>query len=244
MRLSLRLNAALLTSFCLFTAVATADPLPTTVTLANVEWSPFTSESLPDDGRVSRLVADAFSLEGIQVRYQFLPWKRAIEETRAGRFDGTLVWARTTDREQDFYYSDTVLTTRYVLFYSKSRPVHWDKLTDLRGLTIGGVLGATPTGEYADLARAGVFKREESVSDELNLRKVAAGHLDAAAVEEQVGNFLLANQDKDIAGQLAYEAKPIIVVNDYLLISRKTPHGDELIRHFNHGLATLQAGHP
>lgn len=225
-------------------APVSADPVPATVTLANVEWAPFMSEGLPDGGRISRLVANAFALEGVQVRYQFLPWKRAIEEARAGKFDGTLVWARTADREQDFFFSEPVLTTRYVLFYARARPVHWDKLQDLRGLTIGGVLGSTPTGEYADLARAGVFKREESVSDELNLRKVAAGHLDAAAVEVEVGRYLLANQDKDLAGLLACDDHPLIVVDDFLLVSKKTPHGDELIRRFNHGLAALQAGHP
>ncbi len=228
---------------CLVSLMATAGT-PTTITLANVEWPPFTSASLPDDGRISRRVADAFALEGIQVRYEFMPWKRAIEEARAGRYDGTLIWARAPGREQDFYYSEPVLTTRYVLFYAKSRPVHWNQLTDLRGLTIGGVLGATPTGEYGDLANAGVFKREESVSDELNLRKLAAGHLDAAAVEESVGNYLLANQDKDVADQLAYDPKPLIIVSDYLLISKKTPQGEALTRRFNQGLARLQARHP
>ena len=223
--------------------VIAADDDPA-ITLANVEWPPFTSHQLTDDGYISRRVTDAFAISGVQVRYVFLPWKRALEETRDGRFAGTLVWAHTEDRDRDFLYSDPILVSRYVLFYNRNRPVHWEHLQDLHGLTIGGVLGATPTGEYGDLINAGVFKREVSASDELNLRKLAAGHLDAAAIELEVGQYLLANEDKDIADQVGYDPKSVVVVPDYLLISKKTSHGEELMHRFNQGLAALPANKP
>ena len=224
----------------LFSIGATAAG-PKTITLANGEWPPYTSESLPDYGSVSRLVTAAFAHEGIKVNYVFFPWKRALEESRAGKLDGTLIWARTDDREADFLYSDAVLTTNYVLFFRKDKPVHWNRLEDLRGLTIGGILGSTPTGEYAALAQQGVFKREVAATDALNLRKLAAGHLDAAGIEMEVGRYLLANEVSDIADSISYDPKPIVVVPDYLLISKKTADADELMRRFNHGLAAVKA---
>src|SRR3569623_833694 len=109
----------------LFSIGATAAG-PKTITLANGEWPPYTSESLPDYGSVSRLVTAAFAHEGIKVNYVFFPWKRALEDSRAGKLDGTLIWARTDYREADFLYSDAVLTTNYVLFFRKDKPVHWN----------------------------------------------------------------------------------------------------------------------
>jgi polar amino acid transport system substrate-binding protein len=222
-------------------AIAAEPPARTTLTLSNCEWPPYTSSSLPGQGRISELVRAAFAKEGIDVRYEFLPWKRALEEARNGEYDGSIVWAHTPDREADFVFSDAVVTTDYVLFFARSRPIHWKSLYDLRGLTIGGVLGATPTGEYADLAAAGVFKREVARSDELNLRKAAAGHLDAAGVEREVGNYLLSTTAKDIADQIDFDPKPIVRVSNYLMLSKKTPHAEELIRRFNRGLAAVQA---
>jgi len=218
-----------------------ADTVPSSIRLANGEWPPFTSAALPGYGSVSQRVSDAFARAGIKVQYQFFPWKRALEEARDGKLDGTLVWAHTADRDADFLYSDPVLVTPYVVFFRKSKPVHWQTLRDLKGLTIGGTLGATPTGEYAELARQGVFRREVADDDELNLRKLAAGHLDAATIEPDVGIYLLKNRLQDIAADIDYDPKPVIVVPNYLLISRKTGGAAELVRRFNLGLAALPA---
>lgn len=80
-----------------------------TVRLTNGEWAPYFSEKLKYYGIGSRIVTEAFSLEGIRVIYGFYPWKRALKLAEAGEWDGAVGWETNPDREPYFYA--TVLTT-------------------------------------------------------------------------------------------------------------------------------------
>ncbi|MCP4687520.1 MAG: amino acid ABC transporter substrate-binding protein, partial [Desulfobacterales bacterium] len=93
-----------------------------TITLTNGEWPPYMSERLEHHGVVSRIVVEAFALEGVRVEYSFFPWIRALSLAKAGAFDGSVVWWKTPEREKDFFFSDPVLDVRYVFFHLKSNP--------------------------------------------------------------------------------------------------------------------------
>lgn len=54
-----------------------------TITLTNGEWAPYLSESFKYGGFLSRVCSEAFALEGVDVEYEYLPWKRAYESARA-----------------------------------------------------------------------------------------------------------------------------------------------------------------
>jgi polar amino acid transport system substrate-binding protein len=225
---------------CLISAAAHAAPV-TSVTLASGEWPPYLSEHLPGYGSASRIVDAAFALQGIKVEYQFFPWKRAYEEAREGRLDGTLIWAKYPAREADFLFSDEIVRTHVVLFYAKARPIHWQTLRDLAPYRIGGALGYYYGEEYSKLENEGVLKMELAASDEINLRKLAANHLDLTPVERDAGLYMLATSLHDIADQLAYDPRNLQTAAHYVLISKRSPHAEEILRRFNLGLAQLHA---
>jgi len=58
------------------------------IRLTTGEFVPFTSKSLKYNGVISRIVTEAFALEGGEVEYGWYPWKRACpsEEWRMGWF--------------------------------------------------------------------------------------------------------------------------------------------------------------
>ena len=43
------------------------------VRLTNGEWSPYLGQNLPRHGVASRIVEEAFALEGFRVRWEFYP---------------------------------------------------------------------------------------------------------------------------------------------------------------------------
>ena len=61
-----------------------------TITIGIGEWAPFNGEKLPHYGMSSHITTDVFALEGINVKYEFMPWKRVIVLTERAECDGTI----------------------------------------------------------------------------------------------------------------------------------------------------------
>ena len=112
-----------------------------TIRITNGEWPPFMSERLPYQGPLSRVVAEAFALEGITVEYGFFPWKRAYQHAKTGKWDGTIGWAPTAEHLQDFYMSEPLVVLDKALFHLKSTPFDWKTIDDLNQWRVGGTAG-------------------------------------------------------------------------------------------------------
>src|SRR5690606_26115636 len=95
------------------------------VRLTNGEWSPYLGQDLPHHGVASRIVEEAFGLEGIRVRWEFYPWARALRSAERGKSDGSAVWLRSPEREQAFFISDPVVESGYYLFHRRDQAVDW-----------------------------------------------------------------------------------------------------------------------
>ena len=63
-----------------------------TIRIANGEWPPYLSKELKHYGVASRIVAEAFALEGVKVKYGFFPWGRAYAVVQRGEWDGSVIW--------------------------------------------------------------------------------------------------------------------------------------------------------
>lgn len=61
------------------------------VRLTNGEWPPYLGETLPYHGVASRIVAEAFALQGIEVQWEFHPWARSLKMAKQGVRDGSAV---------------------------------------------------------------------------------------------------------------------------------------------------------
>ncbi|MBF0233705.1 MAG: hypothetical protein HQK65_11810 [Desulfamplus sp.] len=61
------------------------------IRLTNGEWPPYLHKELKYYGVASRIVTEAFALEGITVEYDFFPWGRAYEYAKSGEWNGSLI---------------------------------------------------------------------------------------------------------------------------------------------------------
>jgi polar amino acid transport system substrate-binding protein len=211
------------------------------IALANGEWPPLLGENLPDYGYGSQIVSRAFSLKQVRVTYYFYPWKRALEEARSGRVAGTLLWSSNADRQKDFLISLPVYRSKTMLFFNRNRPLDWQQLSDLKGKNIGVTNGYSYGENLNSLINDRTLFADQANTDAQNFAKLLANRIDAFPCEEIIGMHIIRSQlDAEALQQINISAKPVHEEPMYLLISRRYPNAEQLMRLFNAGLAQMK----
>ena len=213
-----------------------------TVRLTNGEWPPYLGADLPYHGVASRIVAEAFALEGIDVQWEFHPWARSLKMAADGQRDGSAVWLPSREREERFYVSDPVIETTYYLFHLKGRAFDWQTATDLRGFR----LAATRGYDYGETLRRAEATGELQItylnSDEQGLRQLLAGRIDLFPLDKVVAFDLLYQHFSSAERQrLSFHPLPLRSDSLHLLLSREVPGNAERMARFNHGLAQMRS---
>lgn len=216
-----------------------------TVTIATGEFPPWTTESTRHGGFVNRVVAAAFARSGIEVKFTYMPWKRAEIETKLGRYDASGVWFASPASEIDFVLSTPISSHKEVFFHLKSKPFpNWEALSDLHGIKLGATLGYTYTSDFWAMAQDGKINVEVAVRDVLNLKKVVVGRIDAFPLDEMSGWLLLSNTEFFLPGikdLFATAPRPLRVTPGYLRFPRHQPRTPYLVGKFNAGLLELKS---
>lgn len=206
------------------------------VRLANGEWAPYMSQALKHAGVISHIVEEAFARQGIQVEYSFSPWKRAYEDAKHGRADGTLIWGRTAEREAEFLLSDPVIELKTVLFYAKDKGFDWSDTASLSEKTLGGVIGYSYGVDAEE--RAGLLKIERIAVPEGNYAKLLQGRIDAVLEDLDVGLDSIAKLG--LGNKIAYHPKPTLERPYFLLMNRRNPANPAHLAAFNKGLKAMR----
>ncbi|MGE8496380.1 MAG: substrate-binding periplasmic protein [Pseudomonas sp.] len=229
---------SLLLIICLLcSGPALADPLR----LTNGEWSPYLGEHLPHQGVASRIIREAFALEGLDVEWEFHPWARSLQMAELGQRDGTAVWLHSEDRQQLFFISDPVVESTYYIFHRKGQVFDWKSVEDLQGLRIAATRGYDYGSAFQQAENSGQLDINRVTSDELGFRQLLAGRVDLFPLDKVVG-FDLLHQHFSAAdrAQLSFHPKPLRSDSLHLLLSRAVPGNAERMRRFNRGLAQLR----
>lgn len=153
-------------------------------------WAPYVYQ----DGETMRgldfeTTVIVFQRLGIEVQWQFLPWKRCLAMLDQGQADGALDIFHSHARENVLLYpSEPLSEVELVLFYANERPHPAQSLDALQGLTVGtspGYLYGTAFDE------SGLFKREPAPSHEANFGKLALGRVDLVITDRRVGQHVI-----------------------------------------------------
>ncbi|TRO24391.1 transporter substrate-binding domain-containing protein [Ectopseudomonas mendocina] len=211
------------------------------VRLTNGEWPPYLGETLPHHGVASRIVAEAFALQGVEVQWEFHPWARSLKMAEQGTRDGSAVWLANPEREQHFHISEPVVESGYYLFHHKTHAFDWNDVADLRGLRIAGTRGYDYGEAFQRAEAAGELEVVRLTGDEQGLRQLLAGRIDVFPVDKVVGFDLLYKKFSAAERQrLSFHRKPLRSDSLHLLLSREVPGNDELMQRFNRGLNQLR----
>lgn len=213
-----------------------------TIRLTNGEWPPFTSESLPHGGPLSRIVSEAFALEGVTVQYGYFPWKRAYAYARNGSWDGSVGWEPNAAHLADFAMSKPLIVVDKALYHLKSVPFDWRAIDDLRRWRVGATAGYSYGRQWDQAVGSGRLKVEEVTLDEQNIRKLLVKRVDVVAMETAVADYLISTRfSPEDAALITHHRQLVAQTSISLALSRQRQDGAQLLERFNRGLQRLKA---
>ncbi|MES2819844.1 MAG: transporter substrate-binding domain-containing protein [Pseudomonadota bacterium] len=231
------MRVALLCLCLLYNSLLIAEELR----LTNGEWAPYLGQQLPHQGIASRIVVEAFALEGIAVTWDFYPWARALRLAEGGQRDGTAVWLRSPAREANFFISEPVLDSGYYLFHRTDTSLDWTSVDDLQGLRIGAAIDYDYGEAFQQAERQGSLKVQRLSSERQGLKMLLAKRIDLLPIDKVVAFDLLGHGFSSAErAQLTFHPLPLRSDSMHLLLSRKVAGNAERMARFNRGLAHLR----
>ena len=211
---------------CSLAFTARAEPLR----IVTEAWAPYVyKENGQPSGLDYEISAEVLRRLGVEVEWQFLPWKRCLLALEQGHADGILDIFRLPERERSMLFVEEPLSeVEFVLFYARTRPYRFKSLDDLRDL----VIGTSPGYWYNDQAfrDSRLFSREEAPSHEANLGKLVRQRVDLVINDRRAGLYLASRLG--LGGQLGYNRKALGEDRLYLAL-RRTPQLAQLAERFS-----------
>lgn len=237
---------ALFTVPVLLFAAATAGAADQ-ITISTEEFPPFTSTSLKGNGIDCEIVREALKLSGLEVRFVFVPAARSLKMAEDGETDASLPWTKRPGRETDFLFSEPVIKKdNEVFFVLKDTSFEWDPASRnyelIKGKSIGAV-NAYNYGERFEAAEKNQTIHVERVrEDKLNFNKLFGKRFDALIAKRMVGRLILNEYYTAEQRALVVEKNENSETedSDYLLISRKSPKAERLLKAIDTGLQELR----
>jgi len=208
------------------------------------EYPPYASAFQKNQGISIYLVKEAFKKVGKEIEVNFLPWSLSLIEAKKGKtFNGSLLWSKTSKREEDFLFSDVVLEQIVVLFHRKKEDFNWKKFKDLKGKTIGTTMGYSYGPKMDLIIKNGLLKTVPTAEIISNLRRLIKGSIDLFPVEPTIAKYYLkkiGEKDPISAKLLAFHKKPIHYYKLHLILNKSKEGNKEIIETFNKGLKSLK----
>ena len=213
-----------------------------TITIATLDYAPWTGKNLKNNGFVNHVIDEAFKRKGRMVKFTYLPWKRAVAETESGQYSALSYVYWSKDREKEFYLSDPISEEKIVLFHLKSNPIKdWKTLEDLKEYKFGATRGYTYTKEFWDAANSKQLLVDVANSDLQNFKKLLAGRIDIFPSGLVNGTSILKKEfDAGKLQLLSVHPKPLSITTGHLAFTRRRDNSESLVRIFNQGLAQLK----
>lgn len=210
-----------------------------TIVLATVNWEPMFGENLPKGGFYTEITRQAFQRVGYGLKVEFVPWKRALESARKGKYGGLLGAYYSEERTQDFLYSELVYVDEVVFFRRKGEPPStYQSLRDLIPYSIGVTRG---------LAYIDSLKEEEpslkliEVNDtEQNIKKLVRKRIDLFPAGKVYILHMLQTRYPDWKDQIQTVSPPFKEEGLYNPISKNVPDHQTIVTDFNRGLQMIK----
>ncbi|WP_147818705.1 substrate-binding periplasmic protein [Salidesulfovibrio onnuriiensis] len=208
------------------------------VTLAINTWPPYIEKDSRTRGLATEIVLAALEEAGIQAKIEIVPWARALDGVRHGRFTASFPWYDTPERRTYALFTSPILHSRNVFFYRRDRheKVNYEKLTDLHGYSIAGMLGYFYEQEFAEAELNVLYVKNSKIA----FTMLQAGRVDLVPQDEIVGWREIRTLFPEDADRYATTRKALREAPGYMIISKKDPEGQRLLEAFEKGLAAIK----
>jgi polar amino acid transport system substrate-binding protein len=226
---------------CCFILVYTVFSIPlaaSEIEVATIDWKPYSGRDLPNYGFTSEIVSKAFGRSGLGVKFTFLPWKRARQETETGKIDVLSPAYFSAERAQIYAVSEPYAWSTLVFCKKEGKDITYKELKDLKPYKIGVVMGYVNSPEFD---QADYLQKDLASSDLLNLKKLLGGRVDLIVIDKFVAADLLTKNPKLKAtpDDIVFLSPPVAVHPIHAMISKTVPEYAQKMEAFNCGLKEI-----
>lgn len=231
-----KLKCSLLVVFCLLFGSELAAGKKN-IEIVTTEYPPYYGSDLQNKGFITEIVVTAFDRSGYDTTIRFLPWQRAFDGTKAGKYTVLYTMWYRKEREKWFEFSDALPANEVGFFKRVGDDISFNNFEDLKPYTIGVVRGyVNPPG----FDEAGLTT-EVVDNDALNLKKLLRGRIDLVLIDKIVGQHILNINHTQRKHEVEWMKPPIRVESQHLVVSKRASDSREILDKFNRGLAAVIA---
>ncbi|NIF25464.1 transporter substrate-binding domain-containing protein [Pantoea sp. Tr-811] len=186
--------------------------------LVSDDWAPYIyQEAGQAKGIDYEITSEVFRRLGIEVQWQFMPWRRCLAMVEQGQADGVMDVFQVEARQAWMIYTaDPMSEVEFVLYQARDRRHAVNQLQDLAGLTVG----TSPGYDYgAEFNESDAFRREAAPSHEANFGKLMRKRIDLLITDRRVGRYLR----RHLGVEQQVEELPLVINRraQYLGLARK-----------------------
>ncbi|UEM02722.1 transporter substrate-binding domain-containing protein [Skermanella rosea] len=203
-----------------------------------LEWCPYVCADAADGGFNTVIVRDAFQAMGYTLQYEILPWQCAVaqakdSDTVAGYFP------EYPAEIEGFTLSDSIGESPLGLIMPAGAKVPEVTPAGLAKLKLGVVSGYVNAAPVREAVEKHGLKTEGVVDDVINIRKVAAGRIDAAEIDRYVFAHLLRTEKQlaPLRTQVDYAAT--MEIKTLHIAFNNGPYGRRIAEIFAEGLKRI-----
>ena len=214
------------------------------IRLTSLEWPPYTSQILPEQGAATAVVRAALAAMGYRLQVDFYPWSRAVALVKyPSNFVGYFPEYLSPQVARDCLLSDPFGSGPLGFAERAGAPVNWARLEDLSGYRIGVVQDYVNADDFDRRVREKTQAVDLARNDAHNLLKLAADRVSLAVIDRRVFEYLLRNDARvsAIAPQLHFNGR-LIEDKQLYICFRRGPEGEVAQKILNAGLKKIDTG--
>lgn len=208
------------------------------LTLGTGEFPPYISSSLQHGGALTNIVTSSFAKSGYQSDVDFIPWNRAFKLAENGRIDATFAWSIKADRKVKFLYSKPLFIFEQKAFALEDSTINISENAFSGSVNLCRPQGYAVQGLSKKLIEKGVANHFSPPDVETCFNMLKVGRVDIVVVDKLEGLSYVAKQFSS-TGDVKTLDKTFFKYSNHLLVSKKHPNANTLIKDFNEGLDRL-----
>lgn len=214
------------------------------ITIATGDYPPGYSEYIQHNGYTLHILKEAFAAVDIDVKFRFLPWKRAYKWAKEGKYPATCCWFNSSQREQDFYRSEPLHNEGFWFFHMKNFEFAWNELPDLKGIPIAATRGYTFGDGFMTAAENGTVGVDWVQKDELALKMLVNDRVKLVPLDRAVGSELIRSLfPPEMQDKITFNPHALRASGTHLMVPRDPKFATQstlLLKEFNRGLRIIK----